>query len=160
MKGLEEAKKKAISILTRRALTEKELYEKLIAAGFENETASNALLWAREYGFVNDADYIRRYISDAINLKKYGRRRIEQALSFKGIDSFAIQDAFAELEDDEYERLTALVDKKLNGEFGQKNVDRVVRSLAAKGYEFGDIREAVRAAQYRWEAEHPDGVGV
>lgn len=157
MRGLEEAKQKATGMLARRRLTEKELYEKLIRAGFDAETASDTLLWAREYGFVDDAEYARLYISDAIHLKKYGRRRMEQALTYKGIDAFVLQDVFDELDDQEYDRLLPLVEKRLNGDFERTNIDRTVRSLASKGYAFGDIREAVREAQLRWEESRPDG---
>lgn len=153
MKELEESKQKAAGLLARRRLTEKELYEKLIHFGFSEGTVSDTLHWAREYRFVDDAEYARMYIADAVNLKKHGRRRIEQALAYKGVDAFVVQDAFAEMDDNEYERLLPLVVKKLNGNFERKNVEKAVRSFAAKGYDFGDIREAVREASLLWEAQ-------
>lgn len=142
MGTLEAAKKKAAAILARRRCTKKELKDKLAEAGFEPE-AQDVLKWAEKYGFVDDLEYARAFIEDAINIKKYGRRRIEQTLRFKGIDRNTIEDALYEFEFNELEALLPMVQKKLDGNFERKNIQKAVRHFAAKGYSFDDIREAV-----------------
>jgi osmotically-inducible protein OsmY len=86
MDEFEAVKKKAASILSRRYHTKKELADKLKRANYNEHIIADVLEWAAQYGFVDDCEYARLFITDAINIKKHGRRRIAQALSFKGIE--------------------------------------------------------------------------
>ena len=139
----EKAKNKALSSLARRMYTGKELCDKLIKYQIAPEIAAEAVEWAKEYGFVNDLEYARMYINECINSKKYGMRRIKQALIYKGIDAYTIEDALAEVEFEEREMLIPLVEKKLAGNFDRKNVDKVIRHFAGRGYSFSDIKSAI-----------------
>ncbi len=141
--SFDKAKNKALGCLARRMHTKKELVDKLVRYGTERDIAHEVALWAEEYGFINDLEYARVYINECINSKKYGARRIKQALIYKGIDANTIEDAMYEFEFDEGELLVPLVEKKLGGNFERKNIDKTVRHFILKGYSFSDIKSAI-----------------
>ena len=89
----EKAKEKALGFISRRRLSKKELSDKLAKSGVSDKTAEEVVLWAEEYGFLNDFEYAKSYISDALNIKKHGLKKIRFDLKNKGIDDFTIDDA-------------------------------------------------------------------
>ncbi|MBE7026993.1 MAG: regulatory protein RecX [Ruminococcaceae bacterium] len=141
--SFDKAKNKALNILSRRMHTKKELFDKLLRQGFLEGTASDVCEWACEYGFINDKEYARAYIQNCIVSKKYGIKRIKQALLYKGVDAYTIEDVIYEFDFCEKDTLISLAEKKLNGNFEHKNIDKTIRHFIAKGYEFSDIKGAI-----------------
>ena len=142
-----KAKNKAADYLARRRLTRHELRDKLKRAGFEDGVVEDVLDISAEYGYVNDLEYAKAFIEGNRKTGKYGRHRVVLLLEHKGIDRFTIEDALAETEmdsEDEYEKLCALIADRLCGDFSERNVGRVTRHFAARGYDFGSIRRAIR----------------
>ncbi len=139
----EEAKEKALRLLAFRAHSEYELSEKLKRAGASDEDLPEILEFAREYGFVNDAEYAIHLAKDLQNIKKYGKKRIFAELKNRGISEEDIDAALLELADDEEDSLMPLVKKKLGGNFEQKNIDKAIRYFIYRGYEFGDIKACI-----------------
>lgn len=140
----EQTREKALKYLEYRAHSEKELADKLRRAGAQDEDIKNTLDFARTYHFLDDADYAYRLARDLKNLKKYGSYRIRQELKFKGISEEYISAAMAQFEDcDEADALLPLVERRLRGNFEQKNIDKVIRYFAYRGYRFEDIKRCV-----------------
>lgn len=146
-----EVKDKALRLLAFRAHSEKELSDKLKRAGAREEDIEYTLGFVREYGFVNDAEYAVHLAKDLGNIKKYGKRRIEQELKARGISEEDAQNALSELPDDEETALLPLLERKLGGNFEQKNIDKATRYFLYRGYEFGDIKACIE--KLRQEAE-------
>ncbi len=144
MLDFEAAKKKAALLLARRRLTQKELTDRLMRTGCDEGIAEDVLIWANEYGLVNDREYARAYIADAVNIKKLGQRRMRHELLFKGIDASVLDDVLEEFELCESQALLPLMEKKLGGKFDRANTEKAARYFAARGYAFSDIREALR----------------
>jgi regulatory protein len=149
----DEAKDKALRLLEFRSHSEKELKDKLKRAGAREEDIEAILDFCRNYGFVNDRDYAVRKAKDLKNLKKYGKRRIKSELYSKGIPSEYIEEAVAELEEDEEEQLLPLVEKKLGGNFEKKNVDKCIRYFLYRGYNFGDIKSCIEDIRLEYNEE-------
>ncbi len=141
--GFEAAKDKALHILARRRHTKKELSEKLVRAGFLTDTADAVCAWAAGYGFLNDEEYARAFVSDSINYKSYGKKRIRQALLHKGVDACTADDVLAEFDFHEADKLAELLPKKLGGNFERKNIEKAIRHFAAKGYAYDEIKNAI-----------------
>lgn len=138
-----EAKDKALRLLEFRSHSEKELRDKLKHAGALEEDIDEILVFCREYGFVNDKDFAVRKARDLKNLKRYGIRRIKSELYAKGIDAEYIEEAVAELDEDEGDMLLPLVEKKLGGNFEKKNIDKCIRYFIYRGYSFSDIKNCI-----------------
>lgn len=140
----EQAKEKALRLLEFRSHSEKELTDKLIRAGADREDIDSILEFCRRYGFVNDKLYAERKAKDLKHLKRYGRRRIESELYFKGISKEDVAFAVDQLDfEDTEEILYPLVKKKLGGNFERKSIDRVMRYFIYRGYEIGDIKNCI-----------------
>lgn len=138
-----EAKEKALRLLSYRSHSEKELLDKLILAGAKREDLPYVLEFVREYGFVNDREYAMHLAKDLQNLKKYGKKRIVLELKKRGICDDDIENAVLELSDEEADALFPLMKRKIGGNFEQKNIDRAIRYFAYRGYDFDDIKKAI-----------------
>lgn len=132
----------AVSLLSRRDHSEKELLTKLKAKGYA-EGAEAALEKLRNSGYLDDERFANLYVRELIRLKNFGRKRIEQELYKKGIDRDIIREVL-ESADFPEERLTDIIRRKymrrLNDE---KGVRRTVNSLMRLGYSYGEIRSAL-----------------
>lgn len=151
----ELAKKKTAEITARGRKTQKELIDKLLRLGFAETVCTSVAEWAQEYYFIDDAQYARVYIQDASG--KYGKRRIVQALRFKGVDAHIIEDALAEFDfEDTKEKLYADVQKRLGGNFERKNIEKVVRHFLTRGFAYDDVRNAIDLAKQDYTPEEDD----
>ena len=146
----DEVKEKALRLLEYRSHSEYELTSKLLHAGADREHIENTLEFCRRYGFVNDESYARSKAHDLVNLKKYGLRRVKSELKSKGISDAIIEQVLLEFNDDtEAQTLAVLVEKKLRGDFSDKNKDKCIRYFIYRGYDFYDIKNAIRICKER-----------
>ena len=154
----ELAKKKTAEITTRGRKTQKELTDKLLRMGFAPDVCDAIAEWAQEYYFINDEEYARVYVENAS--KKYGKRRIVQALHFKGVASHIIEDVLSEFNFEETkEKLYAEVQRRLGGNFERKNIDKVVRHFLARGFAYEDVRNAIDLAKQD-DLQEEDDFGI
>lgn len=151
----ESAKTYAANLVSARSYTERGMKQKLMDHTGDEATANKVLAFLKEYKLIDDSDYARRFASDCLNLKKYGRRKIKYKLLEKGIPAEIAENAIEELDcnDVEAENLEKLMQKKLGGDFDMKNVMRAKRYFAARGYSFDDIDSTLR----KLKAESEDG---
>lgn len=149
----EQVKDKALRLLEFRSHSERELTDKLKRAGAKDEDIEEILEFCRNYGFVNDRSYALRKAKDLKNLKKYGIQRIKAELYSKGIPAEYVEEAVAELDEDEEEMLLPLVEKKLKGDFEKKNVDKCIRYFLYRGYSFGDIKNCIENIKQEYNEE-------
>ncbi len=146
----EQTKDKALRLLEFRAHSERELTDKLKRAGAKDNDIEEVLEFCRNYGFVDDRSFAVKKARDLKNLKRYGIRRIKSELYSKGIAAEYIEEAVAELDDDE-EMLIPLVEKKLGGNFEKKNVDKCIRYFIYRGYSFSDIKNCIDELKIDYE---------
>ena len=146
----EQTKDKALRLLEFRAHSERELTDKLKRAGAKDNNIEEVLEFCRNYGFVDDRSFAVKKARDLKNLKRYGIRRIKSELYSKGIAAEYIEEAGAELDDNE-EMLIPLVEKKLGGNFEKKNVDKCIRYFIYRGYSFSDIKNCIDELKIDYE---------
>lgn len=94
----------ALKVIEFKDRTEKEVREKLTQKGYDENIIEDEIEFLINYGFINDSRYAERFVSDAINLKKWGKARIKTELLRKGVDreiiDNAVEGAFMEIDDD------------------------------------------------------------
>lgn len=138
----EETREKALRLLEFRSHSEAELREKLSRAG--GTDIDDVIAFCYEYNFLNDCEYAKKLVRDLANLKKLGKRRIYQELKARGISDEFANEALEELSDfDAEEALMPLVRKKLGTNTDRKNIDKVIRYFAYRGYEIDDIKSCI-----------------
>lgn len=132
----------AVGYLSRRDHSVKELLMKLRQKGYK-ESAEYAVEKLQSEGYADDERFARAYVRELINIKKYGRRRVEQELYRKGIDRETISLVLDEVQFGE-EELCALINRKyLRFLSDEKGIKKTVASLMRLGYSFSEIRSAL-----------------
>lgn len=151
-KPLKTVRECALSLLEYRDRTEQELSRKLAERGYEPEEIQKALTFLKEYHYIDDAEYTRRYIRAASSKKSI--RKIRQDLMQKGVDREILNAGFEETEVDEEALILSLLRKKgyQPGERMEEDVYRkMMASLSRKGFSFDAIRRAMNGM-----GEEPD----
>ncbi len=142
------ARSYAMTLLSRRAYTEKGLYDKL-AKRYDEQLAASAVARMLELGLLDDEDYARRHAADLHKLKGLSPRRISLALRQKGIDEDIVEAVVAEFDDDQKPQIAKIVCRKYlpNRERffeDEKGKNKMINALLRLGYKYGDIATALR----------------
>jgi Uncharacterized protein conserved in bacteria len=137
-----DVKEILLMMLARREHCRFDAQNKLKQKGYEEEDIKNALKWAEENKYLDDARYTRLYVENALMLKHQGKKRIIYDLSYKHIDSKTIHNAIDEFydKDSEAEELTATIERRLSGDYSDKSKNRVIRYCLSHGYEFSTVK--------------------
>nr|WP_312576880.1 RecX family transcriptional regulator [Sedimentibacter sp.] len=137
----------AVSILTRSAKSEKELRTKMINKGYEIDIINVIIDKLKANKYIDDCDYSDKFIHDKMNLSKYGKRKIKDALYNKGIDRRIIEEKLSLISTEEENiRAYTLGEKKLKSLTKEDNTKKYIklsRFLIGKGFEYGTVKRAV-----------------
>lgn len=133
----------ALRLLTMRAHSSQELYNKLLKKHTPG-AADFAIERCRELGFIDDGDFAAEYALELAEKKQYGPHRIKSALIAKGIDRENIEKALESLEVDYSESIMNIIEKKysdcLSDESGRR---KTVAALTRLGYSYADIKQVM-----------------
>ncbi len=137
---------KAMRLLSRRALSERELLTKLRAAEYPYPEARDAVAECRRRGYVNDEQFAGDY-TDALAGRGLGERRIKMALYKRGIPK-DLQEAPLELAaEGELERACEALAYKLrllaNETDPRKKREKAFRFLVSRGFSIDNCRAAL-----------------
>ena len=148
-----KCKECAFYYINKKRYTKKELVKKLVLKEYDEFLAQEVADYLEELKYIDDADYARRYILDAVNLKKHGVVRIKRDLIMKGIDKSVIDDVIADLSPDTNSVLEGLINSKASGiNFNdEKSLNRIKGFLLRRGFNYGEINEALREYRYKKE---------
>jgi regulatory protein len=134
---------KAVSTRER---TEHELRGYLEGKKIEPAAIEEAVAELAEAGFVDDADYARRFAEDRRSVQSWGRERIERDLLRRGVEPALIERALAEEEDhDELEAALHVLGERLSAvPEDDRERNRAWQLLVRRGYSPDLAYEAVR----------------
>ena len=113
-----------------------------------DETVQNCVLdrLVRER-FVDDERYARAFVKDKIRYNKWGRRKVQQALWQKGIDSEIQRKVLDEIDEKEYlDILRPLLRQKRKSIKAQNDYElnqKLLRFALGRGYTFDIIRQCI-----------------
>ena len=144
---------KACDLLAFRDHSSRELLTKLRQKGY-GEGAEQAVEKLTEEGYVDDERFARAYAAELVRVKHFGRRRIVTELLKKGIDPSLTRDIADETEVDEDEILVALKRKYGRCLDTEKGVRRAVNGLAAMGYGYSEIKQAIETIKEEAETDY------
>lgn len=133
----------AVSLLSRRDHSEKELLRKLKEKGY-SEGAEAAVERLKQGGYVDDEHFCRLFASELVRLKGYGKRRIEQELYLKGVDREIIGNVLDEISFDS-DKLSDIIKRRyLSKMTDEKGRQKAFNALLRLGYTYGEIRDALK----------------
>lgn len=112
----------------------------------KKEYSENAVFYAvdklKEYGFIDDEEYARRYIENCQG--KQGKRLAEYKLMEKGVRKEIIEEAYAEVRPDGKENAKAIAEKRLKGkEITKELALKTFRYLMSRGFSYEEAEYAI-----------------
>lgn len=136
-----QAKDAAIKFLIFKKRTEHEVLIKLMKKGYNNDIAAQVVDYLKQLEYLNDEIYTKKYIKDAVNIKKYGKRRIYNDLINKGVNKEIIIEKFNETDFNEVEYLKPMLEKKLLKlqHIDEKSLNKLRRYFYRRGFTTQDI---------------------
>lgn len=148
-----KAKEKAMDALSRRAMSTKQLRDKLLEKGFDSSIADMTIQEFTELGYLDDAAFAAMFAEQAMDGKGWGKRKIKYELLQKGVDGALINEVMEQFDDTPHERMVELLQMKYAGLdlSDRKQQERATRFLASKGYDFSDISTAFAIYRERQE---------
>ena len=136
------ARNRAMELLSRRPMSEKELIDKLIRKGEDEETAADCARWLRENGFLNDESYAAA-VARHYAAKGYGPGRVRAELSRRGVDR-ELWDDTLEAMPENTDKLDRFIAARLTDPEDRDQVRKVSAALYRRGYSWEEIRSALR----------------
>ncbi|MBR5572202.1 MAG: regulatory protein RecX [Oscillospiraceae bacterium] len=135
-------KARGAQLASGRMLSKKELQDKLLRKGADDDEASEIASWLEEMGAVDEAAYagvlVRHYAAG-----HYGRRRVEQELQRRGIPRPLWDEALMQLPDP-----AEAIDGYIAGKYRGRSLDfderrKLAAALQRRGFDWHDIRPAL-----------------
>lgn len=148
MRERKSARECALFLLEYRDRTEQEMRGKLTEREYLPEEIDEAIHFLKEYRYIDDAEYAKRYIR--VYSARKSARQLRGELERRGISRELIALALAEEPVDEEEQLRLLLQKKgyLPGQRMEPAAYRkLMAALARKGYSYELIRKLTDPGQ-------------
>lgn len=134
----------ALASLARSSQPSDRIRKKLVLRGFSEQTAQSIISKLREEGFLNDDDYAKKFVNDAIRLKKWGMIRIKNELTKKGIQQESIRKATDQHPDRGVDEIVQFVRKKFGA---APDPVRITRFLQYRGYSWEEINRIIKVVK-------------
>ncbi|MCY9861311.1 regulatory protein RecX [Vibrio coralliirubri] len=136
--------------------SEKKLREALCNKTDNQQWVEMAVARMIELGYLCDLRYALMIVRNGVDLKGWGKRRIEQSLKNKGIKSDVAAQAMLSIEDDDQlTRSVFSLSKKFSSKIeyrDQKNYARAVRYLVGQGFGFDVITDTIKQFNETFDA--------
>ena len=125
--------------------TKKQLVDHLYKNKIQREIIDTILPILEEKKYLNDEDYARRYLNDALNIKKYGKNKTRYMLMSKGIERNVIDKVMENYDyESEYMNALELLEKRISkDETDPKKIYSAKNYLQGRGFEFEIINFTV-----------------
>ena len=142
---------KAMRLLSRRALSERELLNKLCAAGYPFREARNAVAECRKRGYANDEAFAADY-TELLAGRCLGGRRIRLALRKRGIPAELQEEPLEAAAETEAERASEALAYKLRllarETDPRRKREKAFRFLIGRGFSCESCRTALERADF------------
>ena len=135
-------RQKALELLSRRSCSRRELKDKLLRRGVDEQRAEDCVEWLAERGFLDDGEYagaVARHYSS----KGYGAGRVKSELRRRGIERELADETLSELPENT-DKLDAFIARRLGDPSDRDSVRKVSAALFRRGYSWEEIRAALR----------------
>ncbi|NEW39373.1 recombination regulator RecX [Nocardia cyriacigeorgica] len=147
---VEQAKDACLRLLAVRARSRAELAQRLAAKGYTAEVSEHALDRLAEVGLIDDAAFAQEWVQSRHTYSGKGRQALAQELHRKGVSKDDADSALSAVTaDDEHDRATELVRRKLRTMPANLDRDKAIRRLvgmlARRGYNPSTAYTVVKA---------------
>ncbi len=141
-------KLRALSFLSRRFHSERELLIKLKRKSYDERLIKIVLNDLKDKNFLNDLVFAAHFIDEKLKKKKWGKNKIRAALFSKGVAGSTIDEALSSIEDEKGEFGLALeLGTKKFEQLQKRNTDqekfkqKISAFLISRGFDYETCRE-------------------
>ena len=135
-------RQKALEMLSRRPYSRRELKDKLLRRGTDEQSADECIAWLDEHGFLDDGEYAGA-VARHYSAKGYGAGRVKTELRRRGIERELADETLAELPENT-EKIDAYIARRLSDPKDRDSVRKIGAALFRRGYSWEEIRAALR----------------
>lgn len=135
-------KNRALDMLSRRPMSKKELADKLVRKGEDEEAAEHCVNWLEEQGFLDDEAYAAA-VARHYSAKGYGRGRVRAELSRRGVDRELWDDTLEAMPEND-DKMDRFIASRLSDPEDRDQIRKVSAALFRRGYSWDQIRSALR----------------
>ena len=135
-------RQKALEMLSRRPYSRRELKDKLLRRGTDEQSAEDCIAWLDEHGFLDDGEYAGA-VARHYSAKGYGAGRVKSELRRRGIERELADETLAELPENT-EKIDAYIARRLSDPKDRDSVQKIGAALFRRGYSWEEIRAALR----------------
>lgn len=143
-----KARDKALDILSRKPISQKQLEEKLCQKGYDKSVVFEVISEMKNLGYVNDYEYATLFLEHC-RTKMWGEKKIIYEMKQKGLDDSVIRTVMSEYEsDDDTEKIKEQIILK----YGREDLTdikvkaKITRFLASRGFDFSLTERCIRLA--------------
>ena len=136
------ARDKALELISRRPMSRKEVREKLLQKGADEDAAEYSADWLQEHGFLNDESYAAA-VARHYAAKGYGAGRVRSELGRRGVDRELWDGALEQMPDAD-EKLHKFIAARLKDPNDREQLRKIGAALFRRGYSWEEIRAALR----------------
>ena len=136
------ARDKALELISRRPMSRKEVREKLLQKGADEDAAEYSADWLQEHGFLNDESYAAA-VARHYAAKGYGAGRVRSELSRRGVDRELWDGALEQMPAAD-EKLHKFIAARLKDPEDREQLRKIGAALFRRGYSWEEIRAALR----------------
>ena len=135
-------RQKALEMLSRRPYSRRELKDKLLRRGTDEQSVDECIAWLDEHGFLDDGEYAGA-VARHYSAKGYGAGRVKSELRRRGIERELADETLAELPENT-EKIDAYIARRLSDPKDRDSVRKIGAALFRRGYSWEEIRAALR----------------
>ncbi len=139
------AKSSAISYLSAKLRSQKEVYDRLIKEGFNVLTVEAVISELKSMGYLNDRLYVQKYLYDRSKLKPKSKKMLRYELMKIGIGTDIIDDVMQDWVIDDETLAENLIKKKF-GKYDMKDekiLKRMFYFLRHRGFSYDVIKKII-----------------
>ena len=132
---------RALDLLSRRAMSEKELFDKLVNKGENERAAAETVAWLVQNRLLDDESYAAA-VARHYSARGYGAGRIRQELQRRGLDRALWEDAMGQVSPS-HDKLDKFIAARLKDPADRDQVRKLTAALLRRGFGWEDIRDAL-----------------
>lgn len=146
--SVKEALQKLMNYCVYQDRCHKEVEEKLEKLGMQDEAKAHIIQELIQHEFLNEERFVESFIRGKFYYKQWGKQKIKYHLKHKNIPEHLIEQKMQIIDDEDYHQaIKNLIWKKVGSadKINLKDKQKIIRSLQAKGYEFGLVMDALQS---------------
>ena len=136
---LDKAYDRTLNLISHRPRSAWELRDYLKRKDYDEEVSAHTMQRLQDRGYVDDADFARRWVETRRLLRSNSQRRLRQELLQKHITTDIIDQVLSADETDERQVLRDLIDRKRKQTKYQDNL-KLMQYLSRQGFNYEDIK--------------------